>query len=142
MNVSDSNLARPDRVPDGVRLVADDNLPALETAAHDAGLSVHRIDLQGCDGKHELLRRIAAALAFPSGFGHNWDALSDSLRDLGWLPGRGYVLAFAHGGDLRTASPNDFATFVEVLAEAATDWAARDVRFRAVIALPHDASSI
>jgi len=36
-------------------------------------------------GKADFLAAIAAALAFPAYFGHNWDALADSLTDLSWL---------------------------------------------------------
>jgi hypothetical protein len=34
----------------------------------------------------------AAALAFPSWFGHSWEALADCLTDLTWLRGDGHVL--------------------------------------------------
>ncbi|WP_204292761.1 barstar family protein [Micromonospora gifhornensis] len=32
------------------------------------------------------------ALLFPSYFGWNWNALSDRLRDLHWLPADGYLV--------------------------------------------------
>ncbi|HRG72048.1 MAG TPA: barstar family protein, partial [Thauera aminoaromatica] len=45
-----------------------------------------RIDLAGCTDKAGVLARIATALHFQESFGHNWDALSDCLCDLSWLP--------------------------------------------------------
>jgi hypothetical protein len=55
-------------------------------AAASACCSVWRIDLHGASSKAEVIARLAAALHFPDWFGHNWDALSDCLSDLGWLP--------------------------------------------------------
>jgi RNAse (barnase) inhibitor barstar len=67
----------------------------VERAAEDAGLAVFRIDLTGSHNKKSFLERIAQALRFPKSFGHNWDALNDSLTDLEWLPSNaGYVLIF------------------------------------------------
>jgi hypothetical protein len=42
----------------------------------------------------------AAALAFPSWFGHSWEALADCLTDLTWLPGEGHVLLWERYGVL------------------------------------------
>jgi len=49
----------------------------------------------------------AGALAFPSWFGHSWEALADCLTDLTWLPGAGHVLLWERygvlaAGDLKT----------------------------------------
>ena len=46
-----------------------------------AGWSVRRIDGRNCPDKPALLRVLAAELELPGYFGHNWDALTDSLRD-------------------------------------------------------------
>ncbi|ANZ35394.1 hypothetical protein BBK82_04130 [Lentzea guizhouensis] len=42
--------------------------------------------------KNAAIGAIAEALSFPSWFGHNLDALYDSLTDLSWLPEGEYVL--------------------------------------------------
>src|SRR5262245_17994548 len=39
-----------------------------------------------------LFDEFAAALQFPAHFGENWDALSDCLTDLEWLPADAYIL--------------------------------------------------
>ncbi|MEO8742133.1 MAG: barstar family protein [Lysobacteraceae bacterium] len=123
----------------GVYLVEDDDLGVLEASARNTDLVVRRIDLHGCINKDDLLQRIAAALAFPPGFGNNWDALSDCVRDLGWLPGQGYVLLFGHLGNLRDASEDDFDTLLDVFDEAAETWAEQGVRFWAFFTLPESA---
>lgn len=42
--------------------------------------------------KKEAIAAIAQALSFPNWFGHNLDALYDSLTDLSWLPAGEYTL--------------------------------------------------
>ena len=138
MSESGFELGLDDPRQAGVYFVTDADLDTLGVAARDAGLQVRRIDLVGAD-KPTLLLRIATALDFPAGSGRNWDALSDSLRDLGWLPGGGHALLFEHAGDLRDAHEVDFDTLLEVLEEAAQDWAGRELPFWAFLALPEEA---
>ncbi len=111
----------------GVHAVPDDELPMVAMAAVDAGLRPTWIDLAHCSGKSMLLLRMAVALDAPSGSGRNWDALSDLLRDLGWLdaPG-GHALLLAFAGDLREAAPADFDTLLSILHEAVESWAGTD----------------
>ncbi|HQR48393.1 MAG TPA: barstar family protein, partial [Steroidobacteraceae bacterium] len=78
---------------------------AVCALARSLGLDTTRIDLFDCRSKSELLDRVAAALDFPSTFGHNWDALFDCLADLGWRPATGYVLVFEHAAALRKTEP-------------------------------------
>ncbi|HZO02881.1 MAG TPA: barstar family protein [Burkholderiales bacterium] len=78
--------------------------------------------------KESLLRNIAAALDFPSWFGHNWDALEDCLSD---LPGEGHVLLIenAKAGD-------DLGVLIDVLRSSASSRAARGKPFFAVFIDP------
>lgn len=138
MSDSGLDLGLDDARQAGVYFVTDEDLDTLGVAARDAGLQVRRIDLAGCD-KPALMLRIATALDFPPGFGRNWDALSDSLRDLGWLPEGGHALLFEGADSLRDAHQVDFDTLLEVLEEASQDWAARDLPFWAFLALPETA---
>lgn len=132
----DPGLADASRA--GVFFVTDDDLDALAAAGRDAGLPTRRIDLSGCDGKSALLLRIATVLDFPATSGRNWDALSDSLRDLSWLPGNGHVLLFEQAHELRERSESDFETLLDILDQSSQAWAAQDVPFWAFIALPEE----
>ena len=76
-----------------------------------------------------LLARFAAAFHFPDWFGHNWDALSDCLTDLSWLPARHYRIELAQPQALRTAAPETLDTALEILGEAAEFWADEGVIF-------------
>jgi len=136
--VSDSGfeLGLDDATRAGVYFVTDEDIGTLDMAARDAGLLVRRIDLRDCASKATLLLRMATALEFPAGGGRNWDALSDRLRDLDWLPAAGYALLFEDATSLRDASEADFDTLLDLLDEAVRDWGQRDTPFWAFLALP------
>ncbi|KZC18398.1 barnase inhibitor [Rhodanobacter sp. FW510-R12] len=123
----------------GVYFVGTDDLDRLARAAAREELRVCRTDLAGCHGKDELLRRLAASLQLPATFGHNWDALADCLRDLGWMPAWGYVLLFDHADQLLQAAEADYNTLLGILDDAATFGGERDLPWFAFLALPDSA---
>ena len=135
MSESGWELGLADADNAGVYFVTGEDLDTLGVAARDAGLQVRRVDLAGGE-KHQVLLRIATALDFPRTFGHNWDAMADSLRDLSWLPNAGIALLFENGGALQQAEGDEFDTLLEILEETAQEWAERDVPFWSFIALP------
>ena len=96
---------------------------ALEAAARPLGYAVFHVDLEGCADKAALLARMAAALEFPEWFGHNWDALGDCLGDMSWRPAPGYLVFLDHAGRLPAGAVADFATALEVCADAARELA-------------------
>lgn len=120
----------------GVYFVDAADFDALATAALEGHLYVCRADLAGCHDKSELLRRLAAALKLPAGFGHNWDALVDSLCDLGWLHGIGHALLLDHVNDLRQAAAKDFDTLLGILHESANFAIGQNRPFFAFLSLP------
>lgn len=134
------DLADPSR--NGAYFVGAADLDALDAAAHAEGHLVRRVSLAGCADKHDLMQRIAVALAFPPTFGDNWDALADCLGDLGWLANAsGYAWLFDHAGDLRDAAENDFDTLCGVLDDACKRWKDRGTPCFAFLALPDDSFS-
>jgi hypothetical protein len=120
----------------GVYFVDAADFDALVAAAVQGNLYVCRADLAGCQDKGELLRRLASALKLPAGFGQNWDALVDSLRDLGWLHGVGHALLLDHANDLRQAATKDFDTLLGILHDAASFAIGQDRPFFAFLSLP------
>lgn len=109
---------------------------ALAEAGAFLEFAVARIDLDGCGDKHELLRRMAAALNFPDWFGHNWDALADSLEDLSWLPAGGYLLLLERAQDWQAQAGEDAAVLLDILNEASAQWAEARKPFWALFPLP------
>lgn len=138
MSDSGFDMGLEDAAQAGVYAVGHGDLGGLAAAARDAGLKVLRIDLEACTDKRTLLLRIATQLDFPAGLGRNWDALSDALRDLSWLPASGYALLFGEAGDLRRGNRGDFDMLLDVLAEATARWAEDGVPFWAFLELPDD----
>jgi RNAse (barnase) inhibitor barstar len=126
----------------GVYFVDAADFEALATAAKQGKLYVCRADLEGCHDKSELLKRLAMALKLPSGFGQNWDALVDSLRDLGWLHGTGHALLLDHANDLRQAAAKDFDTLLGILHEAANFAIGQNRPFFAFLSLPEHPISL
>ncbi len=139
MSESGFNLGLDDPDQAGVYFATNGDLRTIDMAARDAGLLVRSIDLRGCKSKATLLLRLSIALDSQSGSGRNWDALSDQLRDLNWLPAPGYALLFDDAADLRDADEASFNTLLDILQEAATEWASRDIPFWVFLALAEDA---
>lgn len=83
-----------------------------------AGWMVHVLDGRGVTGARPLFDRCARVLAFPTWFGHNWDALVDCLGDLGWLPGKGHVLLWEQYGVLARTDPAAWQTALDAFAAA------------------------
>ncbi|ALN62160.1 hypothetical protein GLA29479_1276 [Lysobacter antibioticus] len=109
---------------------------ALADAAAELEFAVARVDFAGCADKDDALARIAAGLRFPAWFGHNWDALNDCVNDLSWWPAPGYLLLIEHAGPWQAEHGEDAATLVEILNDAAQDWAKSRIAFWALLPLP------
>ncbi|WP_434990206.1 barstar family protein [Xanthomonas melonis] len=135
MSAGDFALDLSDSQQSGVYQAETGDLDTMAALSRDAGLRILRVDLAGCSDKRMLLMRLATQLDFPAGFGRNWDALSDGLRDLSWLPApRGYALLI-HGADaLAQSAPGDRDSLLDILDEAATTWATRGQTFAAFVA--------
>ncbi|AKK67465.1 barstar family protein [Xanthomonas translucens] len=128
------NLAEP--AASGVYRVANSDLDSIAALGRDAGLRLCRIDLQGCSSKPMLLMRLAAQLDFPIGFGRNWDALMDGLRDLSWLPAKGgYALLLEDAAELQSVAKKDFDVLLELLDDVAKEWAQDGIAFVAFVGL-------
>jgi RNAse (barnase) inhibitor barstar len=109
---------------------------SLADAGRALDFRVVHIDLAGCTGKEEVLRRFARALQFPDWFGSNFDALADSLGDLSWARADGYLLLIEHIDTWRQADDDNFATLLDILNEAAVVWGDQGVPFWSVMLLP------
>jgi hypothetical protein len=112
----------------------DDGARGVESLASALGWPCYVVDLHGCLDKATLLERCAAVLAFPSWFGHNWDAFFDSLIDLpSARRSGGCVLVFRGVAGLRAAAPEALDTALAIVADAAKVWAGRGVTMRAFV---------
>jgi len=86
-----------------------------------------KLDVVVVDAKDHLFDELARALAFPTWFGRNWDALEDVLGDLSWRKGDGHVVVF------RTfPAGEEFGILLDVLRTTAEYWAGRGKPFFAI----------
>jgi hypothetical protein len=72
---------------------------------------------------HEgFLAGVARALQFPDYFGDNWDAFEECIRDLEWLPARGYVLVLNGYDRFARSDPKSWKIGLDILEEAVSTW--------------------
>lgn len=95
---------------------------AVQSAAKRSGFAFFHIDGKNIERKEQLLNHVATALHFPKDFGHNWDALEESLTDLEWVDAEGYVICYDHIDPLLEKHPDQFETLVEILRDAVASW--------------------
>ncbi len=99
--------------------------PALITHARFAdelaqtGLHAMVIDRAQVFDKTTLLHALYQSCQLPAYFGFNWDALLDCLSDFGWHAAKGYALIVRNTEAIKTRNPDDWATFLEVVRDAA-----------------------
>ncbi|ROU08940.1 barstar family protein [Lysobacter enzymogenes] len=136
MSATDPRELLADPAQAGAYFIDARDSQALADAATELGFALARVDFAGCRDKHDALARIAAGLRFPEWFGGNWDALDDSVNDLSWWPAPGYLLLIERAGAWQAAHADDAATLVEILGDAAQDWAKTRVPFWALLPLP------
>lgn len=102
------------------------NITPLRSAACAANLHWVGIDLGRARGKRALLNAFARSLKFPDTFGGNWDALTDSLQDLSWLEGRGWVVTLRGAADFAGAKSDEHEMLLEILGVVAGYWRQRN----------------
>lgn len=136
MSAIDLRQVLADPAQSGAYFVDARETDALVDAARALDYSVTRIDLEGCRDKAGVLDRVAQALRFPGWFGANFDALTDSLNDLSWLPADGYVLMLEDSDEWRQADDENFATLLDILNETAVRWGDLGKPFWSLMPLP------
>ena len=100
----------------------------LRAAAEQAKLAWFELNLEQVAGKRDFLAACAKALRFPRTFGSNWDALADCLKDLC----ADSVVNCRNCEAFAGAAPDDYATALEVLSDAAAYWQDRGSIFLAL----------
>lgn len=106
-----------------------DGEAGLIHAAEQLDFAVFRIELAGVRDKRGLLKAIGAAMAFPDGFGHNWDALLDDLADLSWQAAEGYLVILEHCDGIHGHAEADFVQTLQVFEAAAHEWREQGIPF-------------
>lgn len=101
-------------------------------AMHD-GLFVAWIEGKRVTSKEEFLTVVAQALKFPGYYGRNWDAFDECIRDLEWLPARGYVLVLDEYERFAQRDPESWNIALAILKEAANTWTSTETPMYVVL---------
>ena len=110
-------------VPPGVyRFTLRTSVASLARHAARHGWRLFHLDGRQIASKADFLAGCAAAMDFPAYFGHNWDALEDSARDLAWAPAGGYIVLYDGAGGFAEAQPAEFVVALDILRSAAAYW--------------------
>jgi hypothetical protein len=123
--------------PSGVYLAPVD-VDRLRDEAKRAGIAWFDVNLARVGSKQEFLVACAKALRFPEGFGRNWDALADCLKDLY----ADSLLNLRHGDAFCEAAPDAYAIALEIFHDAATYWKERGSVFLAVVDAEPDGATL
>ena len=122
----------------GVHHLPHGAIEDLLQGAASAGCLVLRVDLFGARNKDELLTVLGRDLRFPEWFGHNWDALTDCLLDMGWLPASGYVIILDRCDGIHGRAEKDFVTLMQIFQEAADNWREEGIPFWCLVDMQAD----
>ena len=108
-----------------VAIVAGDkDLVSVRSVFPGSGtVAVARLDGSVMPDEGSVFDAFYWSLCFPEYFGWNWDALSDCLRDLGWIPADRYVLLIDHAEMLLRDEPEGRKLLFSILRRAADQWA-------------------
>jgi len=77
-----------------------------------------------------LFDEIAAAMQFPYYFGNNWNALTDCMRDLAWMPAKAYVVVVREANLVQSSDAEGFKLFIRTMDMIAAEWAGNDALYR------------
>lgn len=97
-------------------LGADEPLPNTLSRLRAAGRTPYVV---GGETKRELLASFAAALDFPQYFGHNLDALADSLTEVRWRTPA--TIVWVHAATLARVDYQTFSAVEQILASRLPD---------------------
>lgn len=92
---------------------------------------------KGLGSVESLMLALSEGLLFPGYFGHNWNALSDVLRDFHWLEAKDITLIHQ---DLPSLALADLKLYLEILEEAVSDRRG-DNRHRLIVVFPMSSRS-
>lgn len=99
-----------------------------------APTGVRCLSIPAVRGKTELMQAFATAAHLPGWFGHNWDALEESLLDLDEASGDGVLVLLQDVAALARRDGDTWHTLLVLLGDVATDWERRGGLFVALVA--------
>jgi hypothetical protein len=117
-----------------VHFVDHKHVEVVRAAVEEAGILLLDGDVGKVSTKEQLMDLLAGVFNFPDYFGQNWDALEECLRDLEWIPAKGYVLVLHNSEALWRAHARLAGALVESWLFCAEEWAQQETAFHLVFA--------
>jgi hypothetical protein len=108
----------------------------LARAAAAIGLMVIYLDISHAHDKEDFLDEASRGMRFPDRFAGDWDAFSGGLKDLSWLPAKGWVVVLEKSKHFCGGHHHEFKGAMQAMAEAANHWCARGKPFWTLIGGP------
>ncbi len=138
MNAAHYEALFADATRAGVHHLPHGAIDDLLAGARAAGCLVLRVDLAAARDTEAMLDAVGRALRFPEWFGHNWDALTDCLLDMGWLPATGYLVILDYCDGIHGRAESDFVQLMQVFQEAANTWREDEIPFWCLVDMQAD----
>ena len=118
-----------------IHFAPESNVNAALGDLTNTEFAMFRVNVKDVESEQELFARIASEMRFPDYFGSNWDAFDECLRDLEWLPSKGYVLILDNSTSFWRSSPQVGGKLIESWLFVAQEWALEQTPFHLVFVL-------
>jgi RNAse (barnase) inhibitor barstar len=99
------------------QLIGETQPDIVKNVVEQAGLRFFWLDGKPVASTDDFYDQIEIVLEFPF-FGKNLDALSDCLRDLDWLTGKGFVMYYSDYATFKDTDETSFSKILDVLVYA------------------------
>jgi len=107
----------------------------LAGATAEAGLAVVYADIHHAHGREDFLAAVSRALRFPPKLAADWDGFAGGLKDLSWLPAKGWVVVLEKSKHFH-GHGHEFADALAAMDRAAAHWRAQGKPFWTLIGGP------
>ncbi len=115
-----------------LHFISSDEVCAVRAGLDERSFLVCEICVADVENTEDLLSTLAQAMQFPEYFGMNWDALDECLRDMSWLPAKGYILFFRDARRFWQQASEVAGQLVESWLFAAEEWSHDGMPFHLV----------
>jgi hypothetical protein len=107
----------------GVYFLPDADVDELLEAAAVNTFPCVRVNLRGCEGREDLMLRLAGVLALPPHRLEDWTQLPHAIAEAAPAGAPGLVLLVEHSEELRARSREEFKRAMEALQASSAEWA-------------------
>jgi len=113
-----------------------DDAREVALAAASAGLMVIYVEIGHAHDREDFLDNASKALRFPERFSADWDAFASGLKDLSWIPAKGWVVILEKSKHFAGGHSHEFKDAMQAMIAAAEHWRAQGKPFWTLIGGP------